>query len=134
MNESQGIGALKLDVQREPIDALVSCGYKRLCGPYGAGFCWITPELRNQLDPAQTYWPPHVWGQENLRDYAIKKELGAAAFDIFCTANFLNFMPWQASIEYIDIALRNGDLRFSPHIYNTLDETERAVAVLNSIA
>lgn len=33
----------------------------------------------------------------------------------------------------IDISLRNGDLRFSPHIYNTLDEADRAVSVLNSI-
>jgi cysteine desulfurase/selenocysteine lyase len=199
VNGSQGIGALPLDVQSEPIDALVSCGYKWLCGPYGTGFCWITPELRNQLKPAQTYWLPHLWGQENLRDYAIKKELGTPAFDIFCTANFLNFIPWQASIEYllsfgltaieahnrslveklangfattkyrllspsdeasrsaivavshvdrrrnpeihaalakagIDIALRNGDLRFSPHIYNTQEDAERAVAVLNSIS
>jgi cysteine desulfurase / selenocysteine lyase len=198
VNASQGIGALKLDVQCEPIDALVSCGYKWLCGPYGTGFCWITPDLRNQLRPAQTYWLPHVWGQNNLQDYSIKKGLGTPAFDIFCTANFLNFIPWQASIEYllsigltaieahnrslveklangstktkyrllspaneasrsailsvshvdrrrnseihvalatagIDIALRNGDLRFSPHIYNTLDEADRAVAVLNSI-
>ncbi len=198
VNGSQGIGAQQLDVQCEPIDALVSCGYKWLCGPYGTGFCWITPELRSELKPTQTYWLPHVWGQEDLRDYVIKKELGAPAFDIFCPANFMNFIPWQASIEYllsfgltaieahnrslverlvngmvktkyrllipsdeatrsaivavshvdrgrnpeihaalatsgIDIALRNGDLRFSPHIYNTLDEVERAVVVLNSI-
>ena len=49
VNASQGIGALKLDAQCEPIDALVSCGYKWLCGPYGTGFCWIRPGLRNQI-------------------------------------------------------------------------------------
>ena len=198
VNGSQGIGALRLDVPHEPIDALVSCGNKWLCGPYGTGFCWLTRELRTELKPAQRYWLPHLWGQNNLQDYAVNKELGTRAFDVFGTANFLNFLPWQASIEYllsfgltaieahnrslvetltrgvskgkylllsptdeacrsaivsmshvdkrrnpevhaalgaagIDIALRNGDLRFSPHIYNSVDEVERAVAVLNSL-
>lgn len=198
VNGSQGVGALALDVQREAIDAVTCCGYKWLCGPYGTGFCWIKPEVWRHLKPAQTYWLPHVWGQKNSTDYTVKKELGTTAFDVFCTANFLNFIPWRASIEYlmsvgretiekhnrmlvetltagitkskyrlispangvsrsaivtishvntkrnldvhaslsaagIDVALRNGNLRFSPHIYNTLDEVDRAVAVLNSL-
>src|SRR5438309_759240 len=49
VNGSQGVGALKLDVGSLPIDALVCCGYKWLCGPYGTGFCWIEPRVREQL-------------------------------------------------------------------------------------
>ncbi len=199
VNGSQGVGALQINVRAEPIDALVSCGYKWLCGPYATGFCWITPELRNQLTPSQTYWLPHVWGQENLTDYRLKRDLGSASFDIFCTANFLNFMPWRASIDYllsigiagieehnratvdrlasaidkkkyriispsdrarrsaivvlshveqnrngdlhaalaasgIDIAIRNGNLRLSPHIHNASTDIERAVSTLNSFS
>lgn len=198
LNGSQAVGAREIDVKREPIDALVSCGYKWLCGPYGTGFCWIRPELRSRLKPTQTYWLPHVWGQENLTDYSLKKDIGSAAFDVFCTANFLNFVPWRASIDYllsvgipaiegynrvlvsrlvdgvakpryylvspserdsrsaivvishmdggrnsevyssltrtgIDIGLRGGNLRFSLHLYNTLDEVDRALSVMNSL-
>jgi selenocysteine lyase/cysteine desulfurase len=199
VNGSQGVGALQINVGSEPIDALVSCGYKWLCGPYGTGFCWVKGELRNQLKPSQTYWLPHVWGQENLTDYKMREDIGSASFDVFCTANFLNFVPWQASTDYllevgiaevekhnrklvealvngiekakyhlinasecsrqsaivvvshvvdqrnskihaalakagIDIALRNGNLRFSPHLYNTVDEVRRLVSVLNSVS
>jgi cysteine desulfurase/selenocysteine lyase len=101
LNGSQGVGARQIKVEHEPIDALVSCGYKWLCGPYGTGFCWIKPELRNQLRPNQTYWLPQVWQQHELTDYTLKKETGSAAFDLFCTANFLNFIPWRASVDFL---------------------------------
>ena len=32
----------------------------------------------------------------------------------------------------IDIALRAGNLRFSPHLYNTSEEIERALALLDA--
>lgn len=198
VNGSQGIGALPIDVQNADADAIVCCGYKWLCGPYGTGFCWIKPHLRKQLIPAQDYWLPNVWGRENLQDYNMKAELGSAAFDVFCTANFLNYVPWNASLELllqvgvsaieehnlalvehlvsgikkskyrvispadaarisaivvishhqasknreihcllkkagIDIAFRNGNLRFSLHLYNTAEEVERAISVLNGV-
>ena len=38
VNGSQAIGARPLDVTNLPIDAVVSCGYKWLCGPYATGF------------------------------------------------------------------------------------------------
>ena len=195
VNGSQGVGAMRVSVEREPIDALVSCGYKWLCGPYGTGFCWIHPKLRNQLRPNQTYWLPQVWQQHEFTDYTMKKETTASVFDVFCTANFMNFMPWTASVGYllgigmaivekhnralvqklsdelnrdtfrmispeslassilvithrepernveihaalafagIDAGLRNGNLRFSLHLYNTLEEVGRAIEVLNS--
>jgi selenocysteine lyase/cysteine desulfurase len=33
----------------------------------------------------------------------------------------------------IDIGLREGSLRFSLHLYNTLDEVDKAISVLNSL-
>ena len=198
LNGSQAVGAKEINVEHEPIDALVSCGYKWLCGPYGTGFCWIKPELLGTLEPTQTYWLPHAWGHESLTDYTLKEGLGSAGFDVFCTANFFNFIPLRASIDYIlsvgipaiekyndmlvlrlidgidetsyelvspsehdsrsaivtishldkahnsevysqlaghgiDIGLREGSLRFSLHLYNTLDEVDKAISVLNSL-
>lgn len=101
LNGSQGVGALPVDVRQGSLDALVCCGYKWLCGPYSTGFCWIRPELRSELRPSQLYWLPNVWGQEHLTDYRPKPGLGSRAFDVFCTANFLNFLPWQASVDLL---------------------------------
>src|SRR4029450_7982931 len=33
--------------------------------------------------------------------YQLRDDLGAAAWDVFGTANFLNFRPWTASVEYL---------------------------------
>ena len=123
--------------------------------------------------------------------------VGAARDDVFGTANFLNFMPWTASVEYlleigvdrvaawdqalvgrlvqgldpgrfrllsprggaprstlvvlthhqqalnaalhqelaaagVDVALRDGNLRVSPHLYNTEADVDRALEVLDA--
>jgi selenocysteine lyase/cysteine desulfurase len=38
---------------------------------------------------------------DHLRDYSMRNDLGARAWDVFCTANFLNFVPWTRAIEYL---------------------------------
>src|SRR5262249_28820561 len=35
VNASQALGARAIDVSLTPVDAVISCGYKWLCGPYG---------------------------------------------------------------------------------------------------
>jgi len=199
VNASQGLGARELNVGKIKLDALTSCGYKWLCGPYGTGFCWIRPALRDSLSPCQSYWFPAVWGRNPgaMRDWVIPEGLGAAAYDVFCTANFFNFVPWGAAIEYwlskgipriqshndalaqrliggldpkkytlfspeagsersaivvlshshsslnhgiraklaeagIDLSLRENNLRFSLHFFNTYQEVDYALAVLNA--
>src|ERR1035441_9906033 len=39
--------------------------------------------------------------EDKMRDYSLRNDLGARAWDVFCTANFLNFMPWTAAIEHL---------------------------------
>jgi selenocysteine lyase/cysteine desulfurase len=34
----------------------------------------------------------------------------------------------------VDVAYRRGNLRLSPHLYNTADDIERAVSILNSVS
>jgi cysteine desulfurase/selenocysteine lyase len=197
VNGSQGVGAAPLDLGTLPVDALVSCGFKWLCGPYATGFCWLRPDLRASLRNRPAYWLSHST-QEDLGQaggYRLRDDLGAAAWDVFGTANFLNFRPWTASVEYllelgvervaawdqslverflqgldpdryrlvspregprrstlvvfghrqpdrtealferltaagVDVALRRGQLRISPHLYNTEADIDRALEVL----
>jgi len=201
VNGAQAVGARPIDVSRAPIDALIGVGFKWLCGPYGTGYCWMRPELRDKLELNQTYWlsmqtADDLGRQESLP--SIREDLGGARYDIFGTANFFNFVPWTASLEYllaqgidnvaahdaalvdrlidgltslgfvvsspetgpsrstlvlashaerernpaiqaalkqadVEIALRRGNLRFSPHLYNVSDDIDRALDVLKAV-
>jgi cysteine desulfurase / selenocysteine lyase len=197
VNASQGMGVRSLDVSSAPVDAVTSCGYKFLCGPYGTGFLWLSPALRDTLSPLHTYWLPNVWNQPGgLRQYDVTLHHTARVHDIGCPANYFNFRPWIACLEYllaigvttiadydqslvdhflsridsdrfeivspltsparstlvvlrprtgdsaalyahlaangIDVAQREGALRFAPHIYNTPADLARAASVLSA--
>lgn len=200
LNCSQALGTQPFDVTWGYADAITCVGFKWLCGPYGTGFCWIDPELREDLDYNQAYWLA-MQTADDLKDSKglpeIKEGLGARKYDVFGTANFFNFVPWTASVEYllvkgiekikvhndelirhlteglnknkfqiltpsngseastilvishkdrsrneeifellkqnnIHISLRRENLRFAPHLYNTLREVEQVLSLLNS--
>jgi cysteine desulfurase / selenocysteine lyase len=197
VNATQGLGSLTLDVDDLPVDAVTSCGFKWLCGPYGTGFCWLHPDLQARLESRQAYWltlAGERWSDLERHDDASIDDLGAARFDVFGTANFLNFEPWTASIEHflavgldaisehnallidrlidgtatnewsaisgldpserstmvvleprrgsadeaisrlararIDVAERRGRIRLSPHLYNSVEDIDRALTAL----
>ena len=194
-NASQAVGARPLDLPSSGVDALVACGFKWLCGPYATGFAWIRPELRATMAPPPAYWLTHqsAGGVERTSDYELRA-VGAAGYDVGCTANFLNFPAWTESVRLlvdhgidrvaahdqalvqrlidglddrdvellspregparstlvyvrhrhlaaeevrsrlvaagIETAMREGNLRLSPHIYNEATEIDRALDVL----
>jgi cysteine desulfurase / selenocysteine lyase len=197
VNGSQGVGAAPLDLAELEVDALVSCGFKWLCGPYGTGFCWLAPDLAASLTYRPAYWLAHLAQDDLGQDtgYRLPGEVGSAGWDVFGTANFLTFEPWTASVEYlldlgvervaawdqrlverflqglgpdrhglvsprrgaarsalvvfgdhrpernrelferlaaagVDVAFRRGQLRVSPHLYNTEADIDRALDVL----
>jgi cysteine desulfurase / selenocysteine lyase len=199
VNATQGLGALPLDVRELPVAAITSSGFKWLCGPYATGFAWIRPDVLETLGPVQAYWLALPDGAEldlnREGEHRLREDLGARAYDVFGTANFLNFMPWAAALEYlldqgmaaiakhdqalvetllagvagdayryvsptepgeraaivvisasderrnaeiyerlsrsgVDVAMRAGNLRISPHLYNTREQIDRLLALL----
>lgn len=104
LNASQGLGAAPFHPGSTPVDGIVSTGFKWLCGPYGTGLCWLRPELLERLHPTKAYWlamqSPEELGAE-VGDAQLVEGLGAPAFDVFGTANFLNFLPFAAAIEHL---------------------------------
>jgi selenocysteine lyase/cysteine desulfurase len=205
VNGSQALGAAPIDVTSLPIDALSCCGFKWLCGPYATGFAWLSPRILARLDFPNPHWlrlqqkAAAADGVELDRAlvYDLPKETTADAYDVFCAANFLNFMAWTASLEHllelglprieehdqrlverlvaglpgpiavtspterparstlvlashvdrernpalaheleargIDIAQRDGKLRFSPHLYNSLADVDRVLEALHEL-
>jgi selenocysteine lyase/cysteine desulfurase len=198
VNASQALGARPIDVQRTPVDAVVSCGYKWLCGPYATGFAWLHPALANRLRPQQAYWLTMQAGRglDQMRQTTIRDDLGVEAFDVFCPASFATTLPWIAALELlldlgiktvadwdqqlvdrllagldsdqyqlisppsgparstlvvlrrtggssrhrherltgagIDTAYREGNLRLSPHLFNTTADIDHALEVLHA--
>ncbi len=195
------MGARPIDVTNTPIDVLASCGYKWLCGPYGTGFTWLAPEVIKSLSPVQAYWLPMQAGRplDEMQNLPLRTDLGTSGLDVFGTANFNNFMPWTASIEYLNdigidsianhgerlvnrlikgvksspfgvltpneperranivvlhhpteelvqethvklsqigfhTALREGNLRISPHLYNTIEEIDELGDLLTNVS
>ena len=104
VNASQAVGVRPIDVRRARVDVLISAGWKWLLGPYATGFCWVCPELLARLDYNQSYWLAMLssddLGREDL-DLTLRGDPGAARYDVFATANFFNFKPWAASVEYL---------------------------------
>lgn len=103
VNMSQAIGAFEVDISSLPIDAVVCAGYKWLLGPYGTGFCWIKSNVRRRLDYPQAYWIALMDEQtlSSTDELALKEEDSARRYDVFATANFFNYVPWQASVGYL---------------------------------
>ncbi len=112
VNLSQAAGAFEIDLSQWDVDAVVCAGYKWLLGPYGTGFCWIRKEVRQQLNYAQNYWIS-LMDEASLNAQGpihLKDDHSARRYDVFCTANFFNYVPWAASIEYLlSIGLDNVD-------------------------
>jgi cysteine desulfurase / selenocysteine lyase len=105
LNATQGIGARPIRPAELPLDALTCSGFKWLCGPYGTGFAWLRPQVRETLIRSQTYWlalPDDVELEEALGSPPrVRADLGARAYDVFGTASFFNLIPWTAAIEYL---------------------------------
>lgn len=128
LNAAQGLGARVLDVQKAPVDAVTCCGFKWLCGPYATGFCWLKSELRESLTIRHAYWLTMQAGKplDKMRDYSLRNDLDARVWDVFCTANFFNFVPWTAAIEYLLQAgpanIASYDERLVTELLQDLDE------------
>jgi cysteine desulfurase/selenocysteine lyase len=115
LNCSQAIGTQPFDITWRLADAITCVGFKWLCGPYGTGFCWIDPEIREDLDYNQAPWLAMQTTDDLNKSKAwpdVKENLGAQKYDVFGTANFFNFVPWTASVEYL---LEKGIERIKSH-------------------
>ncbi|MBV9604951.1 MAG: aminotransferase class V-fold PLP-dependent enzyme [Solirubrobacterales bacterium] len=107
LNGSQAVGARPADVRQLGVDAIVSCGFKWLCGPYATGFAWLRRDLIDRLDYRQGYWLAQV---DEIAapptHYELRDDLGAAAFDVFCTANLHTFPAWDTAVSLLlDVGL-----------------------------
>ena len=127
VNASQALGARPIDVAVTPVDAVVCCGYKWLCGPYGTGFAWLHRDLLDRLRPQQAYWLAMQTGRglDEMRGTTVRDDLGVRAFDVFCPAAFASTLPWIAALQlFLDAgvsAVADHDQRLVERLLDGLD-------------
>jgi selenocysteine lyase/cysteine desulfurase len=56
VDATQSAGAVPIDVVADDIDALVTSGYKWLCGPFGAAILFVRRDLHQKLEPGLVGW------------------------------------------------------------------------------
>lgn len=104
VNGSQGVGALPVHPDSLPVDALVSVGFKWLCGPYGTGLLWMRPAFRERLAPFKAYWLS-LMDEADLSNEQFEPEprsdLAARSCDVFEPASFFNTLPWDAAVSHL---------------------------------
>ncbi len=197
VDATQSAGAIPIDVQACPVDALISGAYKWLCGPFGAAFMYVAPHLSEKLEPGLVGFRSHknMWDLDASRiDYpqaAQKFESSTMAFGcavgLTRSIDFLNRVGVENIFQYnrqladilitglrsrdavitsplddedrssivtayfenidskeiikglkaaqVFVSSRAGAIRFSPHLYNTAEDMDSALAEIdNSIA
>jgi selenocysteine lyase/cysteine desulfurase len=195
VDATQSTGAIPIDVQACPIDALISGAYKWLCGPFGAAFMYLAPHLQTKLEPGLVGFRSHknMWDLDASRiDYpqaAQKFEFSTMAFGcavgLTRAINFLNDVGVKNIFQYnrqladrlieglqargavitspledksrssivrahfenigsnkiiqslkqagVFVSRRGDSIRFSPHLYNSISDIDKALAEIDNI-
>ena len=194
VDATQSAGAIPIDVQACPVDALISGAYKWLCGPFGAAFMYVAPHLSEKLEPGLVGFRSHknMWDLDASRiDYpqaAKKFEFSTMAFGcaigLTRAIDFLNEVGVESIFQYnrqladilitglrsrdavitsplddedrssivtayfenidskeiikglkaaqVFVSSRAGAIRFSPHLYNTAEDMDSALAEIDN--
>lgn len=108
VNAAQGAGALALDLGTASVDAVASCGWKWLCGPYATAFLWTRPELRQLLVPNHRYWRALGKRLDRADAAGLPEPLPDTwPLDAFASSAFTTLEPWIRSLELLrDIGLQ----------------------------
>ena len=76
----QGLGGLKLDVERDYVDAFAADAHKYLLGPEGAALLYISDRVIDRIRPTVVGWTS-VKNYEHYVDYKLDYREGALRFE-----------------------------------------------------
>ncbi len=95
LDACQSAGQLDLDVRRLHCDALSATGRKYLRGPRGTGFLYVSPRLRDRLEPAMLDLHSATWTAPG--EYEVEKT--ARKFEVW-ERNFGLVLGLGAAVDY----------------------------------
>ena len=118
---TQSVGALEFDTSRVQPSALSVHGYKWLNSPYGAGFFYVSPELREMLTPPIIGWRSHFdWRNvDNLHHGVPELPSGAERFE----GGGLPVSLLYAMEASIDMMLEIGPAKIERRVLELAEQT-----------
>jgi len=99
----QALGALRIDVERDGIDALAADGHKWLCAPEGCGLLYVSRRWLDRLVPQRIGWKSVVDASRYL-PYHFELKPDAQKFE----CGSLNFLAIHALGAALDLAFEVG--------------------------
>ena len=99
VDATQSAGAIPIDARADALDAVVSAGYKWLCGPFGAAVMYLAPHLQAGLAPGLVGFRSHqdMW---DLRADRLDYPPTARRFE-FSTMAYGCALGLSRSIEFL---------------------------------
>ena len=120
----QAVGTVPVDVRALGVDVLTGGSIKWLCGGPGAGYLYVSPRVRERLEPALTGWMAH----ERPFDFdsgPMRRDLGARRFWTGTPAipAFVAARSGYEIVARIGVgAIREKSLRQTGHMIALADE------------
>lgn len=99
----QALGALRIDVERDGIDALAADGHKWLCAPEGCGVLYVSRRWLDRLVPQRIGWKSVVDASRYL-PYHFELKADAQKFE----CGSLNFLAIHALGAALDLEFEVG--------------------------
>jgi selenocysteine lyase/cysteine desulfurase len=99
----QALGAVRVDVERDGIDALSADGHKWLCAPEGCGLLYVSRRWSDRLTPQRIGWKSVV-DQGRYLPYHFDLKTDAQKFE----CGSLNFLAIQALGAAFDLLFEVG--------------------------
>ena len=194
VDATQSAGQIPIDIRISGVDAIATSTYKWLCGPFGTGMMYLSPELQ-KLSPGIIGWRSHrdMWDFQADRleyaDSAKRYEFGTmaygTAFGATVSTNYLleisiekiakhnqkismhlldglqdlgaiilgpkdpnnrsaivaarfpnkDSADFALSLEKANViaSLRRDFIRFSPHLYNSIQDIDRGLEAIKAV-
>ncbi|MEK6300707.1 MAG: aminotransferase class V-fold PLP-dependent enzyme [Acidobacteriota bacterium] len=107
----QGLGALKLDVERDYVDAFAADAHKYLLGPEGAALLYVSDRVIDRVKPTVVGWTS-VKDYERYLDYDLAYREGALRFE----CGSLNTVGVYGLGAAIDLFLEVGPERIEEYV------------------
>ena len=112
----QGLGGLKLDVERDYVDAFAADAHKYLLGPEGIALLYVSDRVIDRIKPTVVGWTS-VKNYEQHLDYKLDYREGALRFE----CGTLNTAGVYGLGAAIDLFLETGPEKVEEHLLSLSD-------------
>ncbi|HEY1014559.1 MAG TPA: aminotransferase class V-fold PLP-dependent enzyme [Herpetosiphonaceae bacterium] len=120
----QGLGGLALDLQATPVDFCAFGGNKWLLSLHGAGGLYVSPRVRDQLQPANVGWLGADWPNFEIMAPDLPLKASAAQYEEGTRAN----IAISALEGALDLLAELGAGAVEAHVRQLTDELAAGIA------